>query len=31
MLYQIFNEERVPRVDTLAKILKELGLTLKVV
>ena len=25
MLYQIFNGERVPRVDTLAKILKTLG------
>ncbi len=30
MLYQIFNGERVPRLDTLAKILKELGYTIKV-
>ena len=30
MLYQIFNGERVPRVDTLAKILKTLGYTIKV-
>ena len=30
MLYQIFNGERVPRVDTLAKILKTLGYNLKV-
>ena len=30
MLYQIFDGERVPRVDTLVKILKTLGLTLKV-
>ena len=30
MLYQIFNGERMPRVDTLAKILKELGYTIKV-
>ena len=30
MLYQIFNGERVPRLDTLAKILKTLGYNLKV-
>ncbi len=30
MLYQIFNGERVPRVDTLAKILKTLGFNLKI-
>ena len=30
MLYQIFNGERVPRVDTLAKILKALGYNLKI-
>lgn len=30
MLYQIFNGKRVPRVDTLAKILKTLGYNLKV-
>ncbi len=30
MLYDVFNGERVPRVDTLAKILKTLGYTLKV-
>lgn len=30
MLYQIFNGERVPRVDTLAKILKTLGYNLKI-
>ncbi len=30
MLYQVFNGERVPRVDTLAKILKTLGFNLKV-
>ena len=30
MLYQAFKGDRVPRVDTLAKILKELGFTLRV-
>ena len=30
MLYQVFKGERVPRVDTLAKILKTLGYNLKV-
>lgn len=30
MLYEIFNGERVPRVDTLAKILKTLGYNLKI-
>ena len=30
MLYQIFNGKRVPRVDTLAKILKTLGYNLKI-
>ncbi len=30
MLYQIFNGERVPRMDTLAKILKTLGYNLKI-
>lgn len=30
MLYQIFKGERVPKVDTLAKILKTLGYSLKV-
>lgn len=30
MLYQIFSGKRVPRVDTLAKILKTLGYNLKV-
>lgn len=30
MLYQIFSGKRVPRVDTLAKILKTLGYTLRV-
>ena len=30
MLYQIFNGERIPRVDTLAKILKTLGFNLKI-
>lgn len=30
MLYQIFNGKRVPKVDTLAKILKTLGYNLKV-
>ena len=29
MLYQIFNGKRVPKVDTLAKILKTLGYNLK--
>ncbi|MBP3846177.1 helix-turn-helix transcriptional regulator [bacterium] len=30
MLYDIFAGKRVPRVDTLAKILKTLGYNLKV-
>lgn len=30
MLYQIFNGKRVPKVDTLAKILKTLGYNLKI-
>ncbi len=30
MLYQIFHGERIPRVDTLAKILKTLGYTLQI-
>lgn len=30
MLYSIFKGERVPKVDTLAKILKTLGYSLKV-
>lgn len=30
MLYSIFKGERVPKVDTLAKILKTLGFSLKV-
>ena len=30
MLYQIFSGKRIPRVDTLAKILKTLGYTLRV-
>ncbi len=30
MLYQIFNGKRVPKVDTLAKILKTLGYKLKI-
>ena len=29
-LYQVFKGERIPRVDTLAKILKTLGYNLKV-
>ena len=30
MLYQIFKGKRVPKVDTLAKILKTLGYNLKI-
>ena len=30
MLYEVFKGERVPKVDTLAKILKALGYSLKV-
>ena len=30
MLYQVFKGERVPKVDTLAKILKALGYNLKI-
>ena len=30
MLYQIFRGKRVPKVDTLAKILKTLGYNLKI-
>jgi len=30
MLYSVFKGERVPKVDTLAKILKTLGYSLKV-
>ena len=30
MLYQIFSGKRVPKVDTLAKILKTLGYNLKI-
>lgn len=30
MLYQVFKGERVPKVDTLAKILKTLGYNLKI-
>jgi len=30
ILYDIFNGKRVPRIDTLAKILKTLGYNLKV-
>ena len=30
MLYSVFKVERVPKVDTLAKILKTLGYSLKV-
>ena len=30
MLYQVFKGERIPKVDTLAKILKTLGYNLKV-
>ena len=29
-LYSLFNGEKVPRLDTIAKILKELGYNLKV-
>lgn len=29
-LYTLFNGEKVPRLDTIAKILKELGYTIKV-
>ena len=29
-LYTLFNGKKVPRLDTLAKILKELGYTIKV-
>ena len=29
-LYEMFNGKRVPRLDTIGKILKELGYTLKV-
>ena len=29
-LYSLFNGEKVPRLDTVAKILKELGYTIKV-
>lgn len=30
MLYEMFKGERVPKVDTLAKILKTLGYSLKI-
>ncbi|MBP7212195.1 helix-turn-helix domain-containing protein [bacterium] len=30
LLYDIFNGNRIPKLDTLAKILKTLGLNLKV-
>ena len=30
MLYQVFKGERIPKVDTLAKILKTLGYNLKI-
>lgn len=30
-LYTLFNGEKVPRLDTIAKILKELGYTMQVV
>lgn len=29
-LYTLFNGEKIPRLDTIAKILKELGYTIKV-
>ena len=29
-LYTLFNGEKVPRLDTIAKILKELGYTIRV-
>ena len=29
-LYSLFNGEKIPRLDTVAKILKELGYTIKV-
>lgn len=30
MLYQIFKGERIPKIDTLAKILKTLGYNLRI-
>ena len=29
-LYTLFNGEKIPRLDTIAKILKELGYTIKI-
>ena len=30
MLYQVFKKEHIPKVDTLAKILKTLGYNLEI-